>query len=79
MNTLKVLKERKQETTATGAVLASGKFYITTKNGFLIECSASTGEVLRFKKVGDNIVIPPIISNGSLYLLTENSKIYGFN
>ena len=79
VNTLKVLKERKQETTATGAVLASGKFYITTKNGFLIECSASTGEVLRFKKVGDNIVIPPIISNGSLYLLTENSKIYGFN
>ncbi len=79
VNTLKVLKERKQKTTATGAILASGKFYITTKNGFLIECSASTGEVLRFKKVGDNIVVPPVISSGSLYLLTENSKIYGFN
>ena len=79
VNTLKVLKERKQKTTATGAVLASGKYYITTKNGFLIECSASTGEVLRFKKIGDNIAVPPIISSGSLYLLTENSKIYGFN
>jgi outer membrane protein assembly factor BamB len=79
VNTFKILKESKQKTEATGVVLASGKLYITTKNGFLIECSASTGKVLRFKKIGDNLVVPPVVSNGSLYLLTENSKIIGFN
>jgi len=79
VNSLKILKERKQKTDATGGILASGKFYITTKNGFLIECSASNGKVLRYKKIGGNIIAPPIVSDGSLYLLTTNSKIYGFN
>jgi len=79
VNSLKILKEKKQKTEATGGILASGKFYITTKNGFLIECSASNGKVLRYKKIGGNIIAPPIVSDGSLYLLTTNSKIYGFN
>ena len=32
-----------------------------------------------YKKIGDSITAPPVISEGSLYLLTENSKVYGFN
>ena len=76
---LKILKERKQNTKVTGIVMGSGKIYATTENGYLISSSASTGEVLSSKKIGDTIIANPIISNGSLYILTENSRILGFN
>ena len=79
VNILKILKERKQNTKVTGIVMGSGKIYATTENGYLISSSASTGEVISSKKIGDNIITNPIISNGSLYILTENSRILGFN
>ena len=78
-NILKILKEKKRETKISGFVMGSGKIYATTLNGFLITSSATSGDVESYKKIGDTITAPPIISEGSLYLLTENSKIYGFN
>ena len=77
-NILKVLKKRKQKTEISGVVMGSGKIYATTQNGFLIICSASTGKVESFKKIGESITANPIITNGSLYLLTKNSRILGF-
>ena len=59
--------------------MGSNKIYSTTMNGFLITSSAITGEVENFRKIGDSITSAPIISNGSLYILTNNSKILGFN
>jgi len=79
LNILKILKKRKQKTLITGFVLGSNKIYSTTMNGFLITSSAITGEVENFRKIGDSITSAPIISNGSLYILTNNSKILGFN
>jgi len=78
-NILKILKKKKQKTEINGFVMGSGKIYAVSLNGYLIVCSASTGKVKYFKKIGDSITAAPIISNGSLYVLTENSKIIGFN
>jgi len=77
-NILKILKKKKRKTKITGFVLGSGKIYATTLNGYLIICSANSGKVERFKKIGDPILISPIISKDSLYLITKNNKIYGF-
>ena len=52
--------------------------YIVTKNGYLIVCSAISGKVESFKKISKKINADPIISNGKLYILTENSKILGY-
>ena len=78
-NILKTLKKRKRQTYITGFILGSDKIYATTSNGFLIVSSATSGKVDGIKKIGDPIVTTPIISNGSLYILTENSRIIGFN
>ena len=78
-NILKLLKKKKRKTKVTGYVMGSGKLYAVTSNGFLIVSSASSGQPEYFKKIGDPIISTPIISNGSLYLLTENSKIFGLN
>lgn len=76
---LKVLKKRHQSTKITGYIMGSGKIYAVTINGYLIVSSASTGKVESFKKIGDPITSPPVISNGKLFLYTDNSKILVFN
>ena len=78
-NILKILKKKKQNTNVTGFVLGSGKIYATTNNGYLIISSADSGKVESFKKIGDPIYAPPIIHNGALFILTQNSRIFGLN
>ena len=59
--------------------MGSGKIYSITKNGFLIISSASTGKYEFHIKVGETVSAPMIINNSELYILTERSKILGFN
>tara|TARA_B100000029_G_scaffold452931_1_gene478418 strand:- start:453 stop:1802 length:1350 start_codon:yes stop_codon:yes gene_type:complete len=78
-NILKILKKKKQNTQISGFIMGSGKIYSVTLNGFLIVSSAETGKVENFKKIGDPMTSAPIINNGKLYILTNNSKIIGLN
>ena len=78
-NILKILKKKKQETKITGFIMGSGKLYSVTLNGYLIVSSAISGKAESFKKIGDPIISAPIINNGKLYILTENSRIIGLN
>ena len=59
--------------------MGSGKIYAVSSNGYLIVSSAHSGKTEYFKKIGDSIMSAPIISNGSMYILTENFRILGFN
>ena len=59
--------------------MGSGKIYSFTLNGHLIISSASSGKVENFKKIGDPVTSSPIISDGKLYIYTEDSRILGFN
>jgi hypothetical protein len=78
-NILKILKKKKQSTKITGFIMGSGKIYSVTLNGYLIVSSSTSGKVESFKKIGDPITSLPIISNGKLFIYTENSRILGFN
>ena len=79
VNILKILKKKKQKTKVVGFIMGSGKIYTTTLNGYLIVSSAISGKAEYFKKIGDPITSAPIINNGKLYILTKNSRIFGFN
>jgi outer membrane protein assembly factor BamB len=78
-NILKILKKKKQNAKIVGFILGSGKIYALSSNGYLIVSSALSGKVEYSKKVAKSISAPPIVSNGSLYILTEDSRILGFN
>ena len=78
-NILKILKKKKQETKIAGFIMGSGKIYSVTSNGYLIVSSPVSGKVEYFKKIGDPVTSAPIINNGKLYILTKNSRIYGFD
>ena len=76
---LKILKKRKRNTQITGFIMGSGNIYAVTFNGYLISCSASSGLVLNFMKVGKPITSSPIINDGKLFIYTEGSRLFGFN
>ena len=78
-NILSILKKKNKNTKITGFVMGSGKVYSSTLNGYLIVSSASSGKVEKFKKIGDTITSNPIISDGKLFIYTQNFKIFGFN
>ena len=59
--------------------MGSGKIYSVTSNGYLIVSSPVSGKVEYFKKIGDPVTSTPIINDGKLYILTKNSRIYGFD
>ncbi len=78
-NILNILKKKRRLTNISGFIMGSGKIYAVTSNGYLIICSAKSGKVESYKKVGNQIYSNPIISDGKLYIYTDNSKILGFN
>ena len=78
-NILKILKKKKQDTRITGFIMGSGKIYSVTLNGNLIVSSAVSGKAEYFKKIGEKNIAPLIISSEVLYILTENSRIFGYN
>ena len=69
----------RSKTFVTGFILGSEKLYITTFNGFLIVCSATTGKAESFQRVAFNNTYSPIISNNSLFILTKTFRLLGFN
>jgi len=79
INILKILKKKHQKTEITGFVLGSGKIYSTTLNGYIITSSAESGKTESFRKIASLVSAAPIISGGSLYVLTEKPSIIGFN
>ena len=88
-NVLKVLQKKKRLfgkkridlTSITGFIMGSNNVYISTLNGWLIECSANSGIVKNVKKIGDSIIAQPVISNGKIYILTGNLnlRIHGYS
>ena len=78
-NILNVLKKKRRNTKITGFIMGSSKIYAVSANGYLIISSAVSGKAESFKKIGDKISTMPIINDGKLYILTENSKLIVFN
>jgi len=76
---IKDLKKKHQFTEVSGFILGSDKIYAVTSNGYLIICSAESGEVESFKRIASNIFASPIISNELLFILTSDYKILGYN
>ena len=78
-NILSILKEKRQNTNIKSFIMGSGKIYSLTKNGYLIVTSASTGKNEKFKKIGSTNISQLIINDGTLYMITADSKILGLN
>jgi len=62
----------------TGPVLASDRLIVAGSNGEALAVSPYTGEILGVEEMPDRVSVPPVVANGSVYFLTNNSKIIAY-
>lgn len=64
--------------TWTGPLVAGNRLLIFSNNGNIMELNPLTGETLTQWQHGASIQLPPIVANGSLYILDENARLSAY-
>ncbi|GAB4124260.1 MAG: outer membrane protein assembly factor BamB [Rhodothalassiaceae bacterium] len=59
----------------TGPVLAGDRLIIASSHGFLLSISPYTGEFLGAERLPAGVLASPIVSNGMLFVLTEDADL----
>ncbi|MEI6985152.1 MAG: PQQ-binding-like beta-propeller repeat protein [Rhodospirillaceae bacterium] len=62
----------------TGPVMAGDRLWLTGSIGELVGVSPLTGEVVNQIKLSDRTMLPPIVANGTLFVLTDNGTLYAY-
>lgn len=62
----------------TGPVLAGGRLIVAGTNGRIIEISPENGEIKSQWDSDSKASIPPIVANGTLYLLADNGTLTAY-
>lgn len=61
-----------------GPVLASDRLIVTSSSGEVVTLSPYDGRLLSSEKLGDGSFLPPIVANGTLYVLTEDARLLAY-
>ena len=61
-----------------GPVLASDRLILVSSSGESISLSPYTGDVLGRMEIPDGAVIPPVIANGTMYILTNDADLVAY-
>jgi len=59
----------------TGPVLANNRLWIASSRGVVQSVDAATGEVADFTELDSAVSLPPIVANGTLYILDDSGVI----
>jgi outer membrane protein assembly factor BamB len=59
----------------TGPVLVSNRLIVLSSNGRAYSVSPYTGQLLGKTEIPDGACIPPVVANGTLYLLTNGAQL----
>ncbi len=68
-------EDREDPITWSGPVLVSDRLILVSSQGQAVSVSPYTGEVLGQLKLPGAALLPPVVANGSLYFLTNDSKL----
>ncbi len=68
-------KNRKTIVVWSGPVLAGDKLILVSSMGRAISVSPYTGEVLGQIKLSAPADVPPVVANGTVYILTQNARV----
>jgi outer membrane protein assembly factor BamB len=61
-----------------GPVLAGDRLVIVSSHGYLLSVSPYTGEILSGEKISGGSVIPPIVADQTIYILTSKGKLIAY-
>ncbi|MGB3457349.1 MAG: PQQ-binding-like beta-propeller repeat protein [Litorimonas sp.] len=68
-------EKRKDRIVWTGPVLAGERLVAVSSRGRLVIVNPYTGALLEERKIGDAVMVPPIIANETVYLLNDKAKL----
>lgn len=68
-------KKKKGRISWAGPILVGGHLILISTDGELIKVDASDGEIVATKKIGQGSIVPPIVSDETLFLLTADGSL----
>jgi outer membrane protein assembly factor BamB len=71
-------KKRKGRIAWSGPVLAGGSLILVSTQGDIVKASPQDGTFEEAAELGDGSIIPPIVADDMVYLLSDSGKLYAF-
>lgn len=68
-------KKRKKRIVWAGPILAGDRLFLVSSKGRTVIASPKTGEILSEDKVGQDVFVPPVIANETIYLITDEARL----
>jgi outer membrane protein assembly factor BamB len=62
----------------TGPVLAGGRLILASSDGQMAEVDPQDGKILKQTKLPGDVMVPPLVANGTLLILTEGGKLVAY-
>lgn len=62
----------------SGPVLVSDRLVLTGSNGLVLAASPYTGELLGKVELADEVTVPPVVADGTLYFLSEDAELLAY-
>jgi outer membrane protein assembly factor BamB len=72
------MEKRKHPVLWQGPVLAGGRLFLTNSMGQIVEASPQDGRVLATTMASDTIMVPPVVADGTLYILTDDGVLAAY-
>ncbi len=71
-------KKKKDPINWSGPVMASGELILAGSHGYMVRVNALNGKLTQRIRTKKNVQIPPIITNETLYLLSEDGTLVAY-
>ena len=68
-------EKRKDRIVWTGPVLAGERLVAVSSRGRMVIVNPYNGAIIEERKIGDGVMVPPIIANETVYLLNDKAKL----
>ena len=72
------MEKRKHPVYWQGPVLAGGRLFLTNSLGQIVEASPQDGRVLTVTAASDIVDVPPVIADGTLYILANDGVLTAY-
>ncbi len=67
--------KRKDRVVWAGPVLAGERLLVASSNNQLVVVNPYDGSIIETRKTGGNVMVPPVIANQTVYLLTDDAML----
>ena len=75
LQTFEKPEKRKDRVVWSGPVLAGERLLVASSNNQLVVLNPFDGSIIEQRKTGGDVMVPPVIANQTVYLLTDDAKL----